>query len=263
MPLSLETFRRSVSFSVRRKLRAVQDLAMARRFTRRRIAAPLPHLVKEHRLPIFRNYPGVDRGLFENKRHNLQLAAEQLDGVLLEPGKVFSLWRWVGPPTGRRGFREGLVLDKGRPSRGVGGGLCQMANGLFWLALHSELKVTERHHHSLDLFPDDHRQVPFGTGASIVYNFKDLRILNPGTRRYQWKVQVEPEFLVVQLRSDSAPSHRYEIREADHQFMPKPEGLFRQNSILREKRDGTGNVLSVETLFQNFAKCQYTLQEAL
>jgi len=260
---NLEALRRSLSFSVRRTLRSLQDLSGSRRFTKERSQARLPHLLKEHRLPIFRNFPGVDRELFENKRHNLELAAARLDGVLLNPGETFSLWRWVGAPTARRGYREGLVLDRGRPSRGVGGGLCQMANGLFWIALHSELKVTERHHHSLDLFPDDHRKVPFGTGASIVYNFKDLRIFNPAAQRYQWKIQVEAEDLVVQLCSDTASAHSYEIREANHRFLPKPDGLFRQNSILREKRDGAGKVLTVETLFENFAKCQYSLQEAL
>ena len=51
--------------------------------------------------------------------------------------------------------------------KGVGGGLCQMANMIHWLILHTPLEVTELHHHSDALFPDVKRRVPFGTGTSI------------------------------------------------------------------------------------------------
>ncbi|MFJ8513275.1 VanW family protein [Lysinibacillus xylanilyticus] len=47
---------------------------------------------------------------------------------------------------------------------GVGGGICQLANLLYWMALHTPLIVTERHHHSFDPFPDSGRTLPFGSG---------------------------------------------------------------------------------------------------
>ncbi|MFO1463990.1 MAG: VanW family protein [bacterium] len=263
MPQALDAWRRALSCAARRRIRSLQDLLQRRRFANERSREDLPCLILEHRLPLFRNFPGIDRRLFENKRRNLELAAAQLDGVILAPGKVFSLWRRVGPPTARRGYLEGLVLDRGRPARGVGGGLCQMANALFWLALHSELQVLERHHHSVDLFPDDHRKVPFGTGATIVYNFKDLRFRNGSPRRYQFRVKVEERELVASLRCDAAPPHAFQIREEGHRFLEAEDGLYRRNSIVRETRDPSGQLVSVRPLFENFSKCQYTLQEAL
>ena len=56
---------------------------------------------------------------------------------------------------------------------------CQLSNLLHWMVLHSDLTITEHHHHDrFDLFPDDGRQVPFGMGTSIVYNYLDYRVTN-------------------------------------------------------------------------------------
>lgn len=262
MRSSLEAARNWFAFAWRRRLRALQNALRRGSFAAERLDRDLPVAILEHRLPLYRRLAGVDPILFENKRRNLELAVARIDGVLLPPGKTFSLWKLVGPPSAARGYLEGLVLQRGRPARGVGGGLCQLANALFWLALHSELKVVERHHHSLDLFPDDHRRVPFGTGASIVYNFKDLRFANEGARRYQFRLRLTEDELVARLLADAEPESRFRVREAEHGFVQTPEGLYRRNLIVREVADASGRPLRTETMFRNFSKCQYSLQEA-
>ena len=259
----LKQGRYHLSFAVRKTWRRLQNSLQKERFARERSEQSLPNLILEHRLPIYRKLPGVVPDLFSNKKINLSLAIAEIDGILIQPGKTFSLWQLVGPPTAERGYREGLILQGGKPGRGVGGGLCQLANALFWLVLHSDLQVLERHHHSLDLFPDDHRQVPFGTGATIVYNFKDLRFFNPGTGVYQFRFELNERELKARLFSNLEASHRYRIREADHAFLPQPDGLFRRNTIVRERRSLDGRVLGEEILFENLAKCSYTLQEAV
>ncbi len=262
MRSNLEAARNWFAFAWRRRLRALQNAWRAGSFAAERAAQDLPVTILEHRLPIYRRLSGVDPELFENKRRNLELAIARVDGLVLPPGKIFSLWRLVGPPTAAHGYLEGLVLERGRPARGVGGGLCQLANALFWLALHSDLRVVERHHHSLDLFPDDHRRVPFGTGASVVYNFKDLRFANEGRLRYQFRLALTDRELVARLQTESEPELRYRVREAEHAFVTAPDGLYRRNIILREAEDASGRRLATETLFKNFSKCQYSLQEA-
>ena len=109
---------------------------------------------------------------------------------MLGPGETVSFWRRVGRPSGARGYREGLVLVGGRPGVGIGGGLCQLSNLLHWMALHTELEVTERHHHSVDAFPDDRRELPFGTGASVAFDLVDFRLRNPTGRPFQLEVRV-------------------------------------------------------------------------
>jgi len=259
----LEQGRRRLSFALRTRLRGLQNSLNKKRLANRRSSQDLPHLILEHRLPIYRSLRGVSPELFENKKNNLALAISEFDGILVEPGKTFSLWHLIGPPVAKRGYREGLVLKNGKPSRGVGGGLCQLANALFWLALHSDLEVVERHHHSLDLFPDDHRIVPFGTGATIVYNFKDLRFTNSTQELFQFRLSLTERELVAQLRSERQAGHRYRVRETEHAFLEKADGLHRRNAIVREKIDATGRSIEEKTLFRNLAKCSYTLQEAL
>jgi len=93
--------------------------------------------------------------LQENKATNLALAVKHIDGLLKRPGETFSVWKLIGRTTKGRGYKEGLTIAKGKPSQGIGGGMCQLSNLIHWLVLHSELTITEHHHHDgLDLFPD-------------------------------------------------------------------------------------------------------------
>ncbi len=252
--------RYALSSSIRRSLRHAESVLSRKLWAERQDTAPLSFRIGEHRLPLIRRLKGVDPSLFENKKTNLQLALRTMNDILIEPGETFSFWRLVGVPSVSRGYREGLSLERGRPSHSVGGGLCQLANALFWLSLHSDLRVTERHHHSLDLFPDDDRRIPFGTGATVVYNFKDLRLENPTALTFQFHFELTPYHLVASLNASERPVRKYRIIERDHRFSSRPDGLYRQNTIVREMWQGETKI-SEDVLFQNDSKCQYSLEE--
>ena len=158
--------------------RDLWDLVHRTRFAKRRQTAPLPALVKAHRSPIERRLKGVDPQLQRNKAVNLALAGAKINGLLIRPGETFSFWHTVGDATARRGYRKGLTISSGRLGADYGGGLCQMANLLHWMVLHSPLTVTELHHHTDAIFPDEGRRVPFGTGTSIFYKNVDYRFAN-------------------------------------------------------------------------------------
>jgi vancomycin resistance protein VanW len=190
-------------------------------------------LVAEAASSLQRRLEGVDRELQRNKRHNLQLAIATFDGLLLRPGESLSFWRCVGNPTASRGYMPGLVLAHGRVAAGVGGGLCQLSNMLHWLALHTPLTVVERHHHGHDLFPDAGRLVPFGTGATVFYNYLDFRLLNPGPESYRIRLQVTEHELRGEIRADRPPRLVYGVVEEDHRFRRTPDGLVRENVLYR------------------------------
>jgi vancomycin resistance protein VanW len=252
--------RYGISGRIRKTLRYAEYLAMPSRWARERRDGLLPFAVMEHRLPLFRRLAGVDPVLFYNKRTNLRLALQRIDGVVIAPGRTFSFWYLIGSPTAAKGYLEGLSLFRGGPSRSVGGGLCQMANALYWLALHSDLDVVERHHHSIDLFPDDARLVPFGTGATVVHNFKDLRICNRTDRTFQFVFQLTSEELVGSLLVSEKPEKTYRVVERDHRFLHRSDGLYRQNTIVREQwKNGVKE--SEIVLFRNDSKCRYTLND--
>lgn len=77
----------------------------------------------------------------------------------------------------------------------VGGGLCQLANLIHWLVLNSPLTVTEIHHHSDALFPDDQRRVPFGTGTSVFYKNVDYQFQNTTDQPVQLRIWLDDTYL--------------------------------------------------------------------
>ena len=106
--------------------------------------------------------------------------------------------------------------------RGVGGGICQMANLLYWLVLHSPLQVTKHYHHSYDLFPDSGRILPFGSGATVVYNYVDLEFYNPTDSDFQFEIWQDDNFLYGNLRCSHEQELSYSIVEQEHAFVSTP-----------------------------------------
>lgn len=85
------------------------------------------------------------------RRHNVELATQRLNGTLIPPGELFSFNRAVGRVNTANGYRTGygIVLTNGAvqtvPS--VGGGICQVATTVFHAAFRSGLPIGERNWH--------------------------------------------------------------------------------------------------------------------
>jgi vancomycin resistance protein VanW len=188
----------------------------------------------------------VDLQLQDNKAVNLSIAAPKINGVLIQPGETFSFWHLVGSCTKAKGYKEGLTITGTAASKGIGGGMCQLSNLLHRLVLHSPLDITEHHHHDgFDLFPDFNRQVPFGVGTSILYNYIDYRVKNNTSRAFQFIVYTSDEYLHGELRSSEALAQSYHIRKEDEYFYEKNGRFFRHNKIYRVVVDKhSGNTLS-------------------
>lgn len=185
-------------------LRTLRDGFSAERFPKLRLEAPLPALVCRHNSLIRRTLGRVDPVLQDNKAVNLALAAPKITGILIRPGETFSFWHLVGRPSAANGYRTGMVIANAQTGEAVGGGMCQFSNLIHWMVLHAPLTITEQHHHDqFDLFPDFGRQVPFGTGTSIFYNYLDYRFRNDTEQTYQLLVHTTPTHLCGELRTDA------------------------------------------------------------
>jgi vancomycin resistance protein VanW len=255
--------RQALSAWGRRSLRQWQDRVGKILFAGTRAMETLPFPVLSEQSPLRRPLPGIDPQLFENKRTNLQLAIEPLDGILIHPDETFSFWRLVGAPVRSRGYLDGLTISGGVPGRGPGGGLCQLSNAIFWLALHSDLQVTERHRPSFDIFPDRDRTIPFGTGATVVYNYKDLRLFNPTGRTYQFRFSLTDTMLSSSLACSDRVDHRYQLGERNARIERLTDGYVRSNEIVREKRSSTGELVEERVIFRNQCRCRYNPMEVL
>ncbi len=212
-----------------------------------------------HRTPLLRQLKGVDMWPQHNKVDSLKVAASCIDGLLLRPGETFSFWRLVGKPTARRGFKIGMVLRNGTVAQGMGGGLCQMTNLIYWMALHTELTVTERWRHGFDVFPDQGRTQPFASGATCSYNYIDLQVTNTTQDTYQLRIRVEGDYLRGDWLAKMTPRFTYKIVERDHAIQSEWWGGYsRHNALYRVKCSrGTSAELGEEFVTENHAIMMY------
>jgi vancomycin resistance protein VanW len=218
---------------VKKRLRFIKNYAT--------LGAPLKKenflnsVIARHSSLLYRKLGDTDPGLQISKVHNLKLAIEKLNGLVIPSGKIFSFWHQVGEVNTKSGYKEGLTLANGKPARGIGGGLCQMSNFLFWIFLHADIKIIERYHHSVDAFPDSGRTLPFGSGATIFSNYLDLKIQNISDQPIQLKLRLTDTQLKGQLLSNMPAKKKFHITEANHCFIKKGPRYFRYNEILRNQ----------------------------
>jgi vancomycin resistance protein VanW len=196
--------------------------------------------------------------LQHNKVVNLKIASQHLHGVILAPGQVLSFWRCLGRATARKGYLPGMVLHNGSFSPQVGGGLCQLSNLIYWMTLHTPLTVTERWRHSFDVFPDADRTQPFGSGATVSYNYIDLQIRNDTPHTYQLQVWVGPTHLRGEWRASTPSTCSYQVYESEHRITHEPWGGYvRHNCIRRRVWDQKGILLRDEYVTENHAVMMY------
>ena len=90
-------------------------------------------------------------GSIPEKKHNIQLAAQRLNGVVVAPGATFSFNQEIGPTTLDAGFQWGFAITSGdngpKTIPSVAGGICQVATTLFQPVFWSGYQLEERHWH--------------------------------------------------------------------------------------------------------------------
>lgn len=135
-----------------------------------------PFQLAEYSCPLIN--PPSQRGLFENKVHNIRLAISRFSPPVLQPEQEFSFWQIALAPTAENGYREGAMFINHEVRTSLGGGLCQLTGLIYNLALLSGCEIIERHNHSIDAYGED-RYIPLGRDATVAYGKKNLRFRNP------------------------------------------------------------------------------------
>lgn len=227
-------------------------------FARTRQQSALPVRVKRHRSLLLRQLGETEMWMQHNKVTNLKLASARVDGLLIRPGETFSFNQVVGNATRRKGYVNGMRLSNGQARPGVGGGICQLANLLHWMVLHSPLTVTERSTHSFDPFPDNGRVLPWGVGCSIVYNYVDLQFRNDTDRTFQLRARVGERYLEGEIRTDQPGPSSYRVFARGERFFRVGDDHYRRNEIWRTVIDRrTGMPVGEELIRENVALVKY------
>jgi len=220
--------------------------------------SPFEYQIFKHKTPLLRQLKDVEMQMQYNKVINLKIAAKKINGIVIQPGETFSYWKTIGKTTKRKGYVEGMILYYGKVRSGIGGGLCQLSNLIYWMTLHTPLTVTERYRHSYDVFPDAKRSQPFGSGATCAYNYLDLQIKNETNQPYQLVVYLTDQSLVGEWRATQPTLTTYNVYEKDHSFtLEQWGGYVRHNTIYREVYNRFGEQIGDEFITENHAITMY------
>ncbi|MFN2478455.1 MAG: VanW family protein [Pseudonocardiaceae bacterium] len=87
-------------------------------------------------------------GFAADSGQNIRRVAEQVNGAILRPGETFSLNGYTGPRNAATGYVDAGIIDHGRPSRGIGGGISQFATTLYNATYFAGLTDVEHKEHS-------------------------------------------------------------------------------------------------------------------
>ena len=223
----------------------------------------LPFGVYKFRSVLIRKQSADDAELLRlqrNKIINSELDLKKINGIIIRPGETFSYFYLTRRSTKRKGYIEAILLVNGKPVKSVGGGVCHIANMMHWLCLNSPLDVIERHPHSVSLFPDEKDSAPFGSDASIFYNYKDYQFANHTPYTFQLLFSMDEKYLNGELRVSEELPYGYNVFEKNHLIFKKDGCFYRMNELWREKveKSGDGNLAEIKLLQKNFSPIKYT-----
>lgn len=88
------------------------------------------------------------RGSPHNRRINIQVGADSLHGLIIQPDTEFSLIEALGDIDGDAGYKQELVIKGDETKPEYGGGLCQIGTTTFRAVMDAGLEITRRRNHS-------------------------------------------------------------------------------------------------------------------
>ena len=127
----------------------------------------------------------------QNRRHNIKVGADALNGILIKPGDEFSLVKTLGEIDAKSGYLPELVIKENKTIPEYGGGLCQIGTTVFRATVESGLPVTMRRNHSYRVSYYE----PAGTDATIYNPWPDYRFANDTKNHVLIQARIEGDDL--------------------------------------------------------------------
>ncbi|WP_328407212.1 VanW family protein [Nocardia sp. NBC_00403] len=104
---------------------------------------------------------------------NIRVVARKVNGAIVKPGDTFSLNDFTGPRGTAEGYVESGIIDHGRPSTAVGGGISQFATTLYNASYFAGLEDAGHTEHSYYI-----SRYPAAREATVFDGAIDLRFRN-------------------------------------------------------------------------------------
>lgn len=162
-------------------------------------APPGPTVPPERPMSTFTTR--FERG--EPRVRNIEIAARQLDGEVVEPGKTFSFNEVVGPRTRDRGYIPAPVIMGSRLVMDTGGGICQVSSTLYNAVFRAGLDIERARAHTMWM-----PEYPDGREAAVAYPELDFRWRNDTDH----PVRIETEYTGSSITVSLWGERRYEVQ---------------------------------------------------
>lgn len=107
------------------------------------------------------------------RAQNVESGAGHINGILIQPGEEVSANALMEPYTEENGYTMAASYENGEVVDSMGGGICQVSTTLYNALLLSELEITERYAHSMQV-----SYVEPSMDAAIAGDVKDLKFKN-------------------------------------------------------------------------------------
>ncbi len=174
-------------------------------------------------------------GSIAGRIHNIELAAKNLNGLLVAPGETFSFNNGVGPIDYAHGFTSAYIISKGRTVLGEGGGVCQVSTTLFRAMLDSGLPVISRTAHAYRVSYYE-QKYPVGFDATVYQPTVDLKFKNDTQNYVLIQSEVIPKESKLIFRLYGTGDGRKATIEGPTIFSqtPPPEPLYQDDPSLSE-----------------------------
>ncbi len=109
----------------------------------------------------------------ENRNNNLRRACESMNGLVLQPGEVFSYNDTLGPRTKENGYLRAGAYSGWILVQSYGGGICQGSSTIYGAALHADLEIVHRKNHGYAV-----NYVDYGLDATVNWGGPDFQFRN-------------------------------------------------------------------------------------
>lgn len=109
----------------------------------------------------------------ENRNNNLRRACESMNGMVLQPGEVFSYNDTLGPRTKENGYLRAGAYSGWNLVQSYGGGICQGSSTIYCAALYADLEIVFRRNHGYAV-----SYIDYGLDATVNWGGPDFQFRN-------------------------------------------------------------------------------------
>ena len=133
-------------------------------------------------------------GFAQDSGRNIKRAAEVINGMIVQPGETFSLNGATEPRDEAHGYIEAGIISEGHASRGVGGGVSQVATTLYNAAYFAGMTDVTHKPHSFYI-----SRYPPGREATVFEGAIDMKFKNDAPTGVMIQTAWTPTSLTIRL----------------------------------------------------------------